>query len=428
LLLAGCGGAQGPAPVPNAAMSARAPGAKPAVAAAGIKTILYSFTGGHDGALPVGALLWDGSHFWGITEAGGTVSCGCGVVYAINPNNPSRLELYQFNGGTDGAYPESTPTIAGKWIVGTTTFGGGTCAERSGGCGTVWALDPSTGFEHVAHAFTGADGMNPMGLSNTFPDDPRSTTQLVGVAKNGGSDRSCHQGCGTNFVAYPEGGRFLATSMIAKFGANPAAAPLRNSYLRSFVYTATEGGKTDCARGCGSAVDYSTPEYVFDYFRPDIGYDPEGGVTNDVSSDAKYQVHIYGTTISGGSPTCSCGTIYRITLAYKPSDPGLKNKIIVDHVFEGGSDGAKPLAPLVAAGSVYYGTTLLGGGEGCGGLGCGTVYEFNPETKAYRVVYRFAGGPDGSHPGGLAYLKGTIYGVTSNGGEHGHGTIFALKP
>ncbi len=46
------------------------------------------------------------------------------------------------------------------------------------------------------------------------------------------------------------------------------------------------------------------------------------------------------------------------------------------HSFAGGSDGDTPAAGLIAdAQGNLYGTTIGGGGDGCAGLGCGTVFK-----------------------------------------------------
>ncbi len=417
-------GAEGP-PVAQQTAALRAGAPAPAV----VKTTLYSFTGGHDGALPVGGLTWDGrSHFWGATEAGGTQSCGCGVVFAVNPNDPSHLELYQFNGGPDGAFPQAAPIIVGNRIVGTTTQGGGSCPERPNGCGTVWVLN-ADGSEQIVHAFKGPDGVEPMAIQDNLPGRPRDATQFVGVAKYGGTDRSCRDGCGTSFGAYADGSKFTADSLIGRFGGHPVAAPVWNNYLRTFLATATDGGGTDCPRGCGTLLQDLPGAGVvpIDNFRNDLGYDAAGGVTNDIGPERQFGSIVYGTTAQGASPSCSCGSIYTIQLAYMPGKPDGYRKIHVEHTFEGGSDGANPSSPLVAGNGVYYGTTLHGGNPNCYG-GCGTVFEFNPVSKAYRVVYRFAGGADGAYPSGLAYLNGTVYGVAANGGAYGHGVIFSLQP
>jgi len=52
------------------------------------------------------------------------------------------------------------------------------------------------------------------------------------------------------------------------------------------------------------------------------------------------------------------------------------------------------------------------------------------------VLYRFKGGTDGWSPlSPLTNVNGTLYGTTSNGGDHntcciwyGYGTVFALSP
>jgi hypothetical protein len=51
----------------------------------------------------------------------------------------------------------------------------------------------------------------------------------------------------------------------------------------------------------------------------------------------------------------------------------------VHYSFSGGSDGAILRAGVVFGNSrsVLYGATTRGGSNGCGGEGCGTVYEFS---------------------------------------------------
>jgi uncharacterized repeat protein (TIGR03803 family) len=57
----------------------------------GKETVLYSFTGGADGALPVAGLILDGrGNIYGTTQEGGDLKCqptfgGCGVVFKISP-------------------------------------------------------------------------------------------------------------------------------------------------------------------------------------------------------------------------------------------------------------------------------------------------------------------------------------------------------
>jgi uncharacterized repeat protein (TIGR03803 family) len=115
------------------------------------------------------------------------------------------------------------------------------------------------------------------------------------------------------------------------------------------------------------------------------------------------------------------------------------------HEFKG-TDGAQPGASLVfdAAGNLY-GTTTYGGSytAGCGGFGCGTVFELvrGADGKwTETVLHSFTGGRDGSLPfNSLVFdAAGNLYGTTSDGGAigsgcadyggYGCGTVFQLIP
>src|SRR5437016_9541284 len=50
------------------------------------------------------------------------------------------------------------------------------------------------------------------------------------------------------------------------------------------------------------------------------------------------------------------------------------------HLFQGGSDGAQPYGGLINGNDGYfYGATANGGGSGCQGTGCGTIYKLGPD-------------------------------------------------
>lgn len=136
--------------------------------------------------------------------------------------------------------------------------------------------------------------------------------------------------------------------------------------------------------------------------------------------------NIYGTTQSGGGSGCGgggCGTVFELTA------PG-REKLL--HVFTGGHDGAFPIAGLVMDdGGNLYGTTLNGGAH----CQCGTVFKIAPDGSEH-ILYAFKGGEDGSRPlGALAFDgSGNLYGTTSAGGIDcngfgvGCGTIFLIRP
>src|SRR5438132_6801234 len=76
----------------------------------GKETVLYTFTGGGDGRYPSGDLIQDSAgNLYGTTYAGGA-SCissgiGCGVVFKLDPTTGKETVLYTFTGGADGAAP-----------------------------------------------------------------------------------------------------------------------------------------------------------------------------------------------------------------------------------------------------------------------------------------------------------------------------------
>ena len=109
----------------------------------------------------------------------------------------------------------------------------------------------------------------------------------------------------------------------------------------------------------------------------------------------------------------------------------------VIHSFpDGASDGMYPVPPLVqTSDGNLYGLTDNGGGAGCGGDGCGTIFQIAPDGTNYTVLYAFAGPPmDGSHPNALILAAdGNLYGITRSGGASrcgapGCGTIFRIAP
>ncbi|HTZ72170.1 MAG TPA: choice-of-anchor tandem repeat GloVer-containing protein, partial [Acetobacteraceae bacterium] len=135
---------------------------------------------------------------------------------------------------------------------------------------------------------------------------------------------------------------------------------------------------------------------------------------------------LYGTTQGGGVP--SKGAVFAIKLA-----TGTETAM---YAFQGGSDGANPVAGVINVGGMLYGTTALGGGTGCGGAGCGTVFALDPTTGAETVVYAFPNRRSGAAPGELISVGNTLYGTTHAGGlgncttydTIGCGTAFEVNP
>lgn len=125
------------------------------------ETVIYSFTGGDDGALPFASVLQDGSgNLFGTAVVGGVY--GKGTAWELVPNaaNGSYTfnTLHAFTGGGDGGHPYSPLILPTPGTLYGTTFGGG-----ANGYGTVYKLTAGVSGSftaNVVHAFTGDDGAN----------------------------------------------------------------------------------------------------------------------------------------------------------------------------------------------------------------------------------------------------------------------------
>jgi uncharacterized repeat protein (TIGR03803 family) len=122
----------------------------------GQETVLYSFTGSTDGGSPEAGLIRDAkANLYGTTYLGGSSSAG--TVFKLDPTGQETV-LYSFTGGADGANPSEGSLIrdsAGN-LYGTTPQGG------ASDFGVVFKLDPA-GKETVLHSFSGRDGKIPYG-------------------------------------------------------------------------------------------------------------------------------------------------------------------------------------------------------------------------------------------------------------------------
>ena len=139
--------------------------------------------------------------------------------------------------------------------------------------------------------------------------------------------------------------------------------------------------------------------------------------------------NLYGTTAEGGGTGClgiGCGTIFKVT----------GSKETVQYIFRGSpDDGSYPDATLYAdAAGNFYGTTEYGGNAACQPLGCGAVFKLDSAGQE-KLLHLFDSSTDGGAP--LAPVirdaKGNLYGTTSNWGpsscdEYGCGTVFKLTP
>jgi uncharacterized repeat protein (TIGR03803 family) len=160
----------------------------------GTFTVLYTFTGGFDGATPLGALAMDAAgNLYGAAKVGGDASCddGCGTLFKI-ASNGKFTDLYEFNGNTDGGYPNGNLVLDPKGNL----YGDAQGTNGNGSYyGAVFELSAAGKFKvlHILNGFS--DGADP--TSGLIRD---SAGNLYGSAYQGfsNSDRN-----GTVFKVVP---------------------------------------------------------------------------------------------------------------------------------------------------------------------------------------------------------------------------------
>ena len=389
-------------------------------------TLLHIFHFALHGAFPYGSLVSDSlGNLYGTTYSGGEHSFG--TVFEVDTAGNETV-LYTFSGGGDGEGP-----IAGLVfdksgnLYGTTLYGGSKTACHGSGCGTVFELSPQPGGgwkEYVIHAFTDEDGNYP---SSGLTLDPKGN--LYGATPSGGS-----LGGGVVFQLTPGQDGLWTENILYTFSGGYCNGPASPNGDLVFdrggdLYGTTSAGSALPDYCAGGTVFRLTPSqgglwtisYPYNFCSIDgcpDGRMPQAGVILDAAGD------IYGTTVSGGTSDCWCGTVFKIELG--------KGETVL-YSFTGGDDGVSPIARLaIGPGGKLYGTTESGGGRGqCAypGQGCGTIFELTPSPSgnwSEKVVHRFTG-PDGGNPASGVLIdssNGGLYGTTWFGGvgeENGYG-------
>jgi hypothetical protein len=203
-----------------------------------------------------------------------------------------------------------------------------------------------------------------------------------------------------------------------------------NGVLYGAVSDGGDNNRLDCPSGCGTVFSLTPPvapatawtfQDVYRFKGGSDGFEPETGLT--MGPDGT----LYGTTYYGGGTGCAgelgCGTVF--SLAPPVSSGELWTKTTL-YAFQGGNDGSAPNSStgdlVVGPDGVIYGVTEFGGGTGCGGQGCGTLFQLTPPSGAggswaETILHAFTGMADGKNPqnGPAIDPNGVLYGFAYGG-------------
>lgn len=109
------------------------------ITATGKEKVLYAFAGGSgDGAEPLSGVIEKNGWLYGTTNSGGAGNAG--TIFKTSAKSGGIAVLYSFSGGSDGASPQGGVLDAGGTLFGTTLSGGN--PGCTSGCGVVFALTP----------------------------------------------------------------------------------------------------------------------------------------------------------------------------------------------------------------------------------------------------------------------------------------------
>lgn len=272
------------------------------ITSSGSEKVLYTFTDDKDGGYPKGALVRDDQgNFYGTTYYGG--SFGVGTVFELSPIGAFKV-LYSFTGGTDGALPNST-LVRDKQgnLYGTAGYGPTTSSNCPFGCGEIFELGVD-GVLTVLYNFTGgADGWGPMG---GVLRDTRGN--LYGTTSYGGGTTCLFgSGCGVVFALSASGTLTVLHSFTGGTdGGNPDAALIQDA--KGNLYGTTSGYDAGSGYGTVFEVSLKGTQRVLHVFDVTNGFNPIGGLVSDA------QGNLYGTTADGGSGNCSqgCGVVFEL--------------------------------------------------------------------------------------------------------------------
>lgn len=331
------------------------------------ESVLYRFTGGSDGAIPLAGLVFDQSgNLYGTTAEGGTfdgvctngqTDFGCGVIFELSPQANGKWTesvLYSFTGLDDGSYPVANLIFDGSGNLYGTTELGGNCTT----CGTVFELSPSGSqgwSETTLYQFqVNSDGQLPVaGLLFDQIGDLYGTTMAGGTTA----------GAGTVFELMPpaQQGQAWTEILLYEFPGGDLASPkstLIFDAADNLYGTASSDAVFELSPTDGGPWNETTL-YTFGQHHSSS---PWAGLVADKLGN------LYGTTEGKG-----CGSVYRL----QKSQSGSWNEAELDFSDGNNTPCSSEASLIFGKWGAAYGTTESSGD--CKQEGhCGTVFGILP--------------------------------------------------
>jgi len=397
--------------------------------AQGSEKTLHVFSGTPDGTYPLGGLTADGvGNFFGTTQFGG--ASGCGTVFELTPDGNGGLSyklVYTLTGGADGAFPQGQVAVDGAEHLYVTTV-----EDDIAGTGTVFELVPDkNGNFNLGKTFlfngvgkTGSDGDGAQPQDGVTVD---AAGNLFGTARIGG-DGNARVGFGTVFELTPAGDHWNVRTLHRFNGGSDGAFPFgglvvdRNGDLYG---TAPYGGDTKLGLGLAFRMHEHNgiwTKTTIHSFTPSEGSNPETTMSFDRAGN------LYGTANGAlyRGPKEYVGSVFKLARPSHLDDASPQQwPLTTLHAFTGAADGGGPSQIVLDSAGNIYGTTGTGGdgrfgSAGCPG-GCGVIYRLVPALHGAwtdNVLWTFTGGLGGEGGfGPLAFGRdGRLYGTTAYGG------------
>ena len=347
----------------------------------GYKEIL-SFDGKNKGGKPYGSLTLVGDSLYGLTFAGGNFNMG--VIFKIDTSGNGFQKLCDLSSNNLGGQPESSLTLLGDSLYGTTT----TTATGSGS-GSIFKIGRNGTGGKKLFEFTNINmGAIPIGPLTIVGDSLYGMTLLGGLNLNGSIYKIHRNGSGFQKIFDFDG----PNSGNMPFG----SLTLVGDSLYGMNYMGGTNGVGVLFKIHKSGAGF---QKLLDFKSPETGMYPNGSLT-------MYGDSLYGMT--------SNGYIFKINR----SGTGYQKILVFD-----GKNGGSAMGSLTLLGSTLYGMTYNGGISQSG-----VIFKINTDGTNFLKLKDFHVVPQGSAPSYLQFVGSSFIGATSEGGSNGAGIMFKMNP